>query len=123
MEELWVEVKPQSNESPKATFYNKGDVIKHAWEKYRQHRRLHWTACHDFYCRTHGSSHQMKNRYPPYSICSICGEDAHGVLDCELTEEVLAEEREYRKQQRDKWKQDAETTTSENETPLQLQES
>ncbi|RPB27775.1 hypothetical protein L211DRAFT_845794 [Terfezia boudieri ATCC MYA-4762] len=82
----------------------KQKAVEQAWEKYQQHRGLHWTACNDYYCSAHGSALQMKNRYPRYNICSICEERDHSGIHCKLAADVLAKEKEYRKQQRDNWK-------------------
>ncbi|KAF8454705.1 hypothetical protein BGX38DRAFT_1140812 [Terfezia claveryi] len=117
LKELCNGAKPQPNEPPASNFHTKEYAIEQAWENYRQHRLLHWTGCNDYYCRTHGSDLEMKNRYPSYSICSICGEEDHGVIDCKLTEGVLAKEKEYRREQRAKWMRSAETTSSEKRHP------
>ena len=49
---------------------------------FQQHRRQHWTDCHDYYCKLHGRSHQMRGRYIGLddTICSICEHKGHGCL-------------------------------------------
>ena len=43
---------------------------------FQQHHCQHWTDCHDYYCKSHGSSHQMRGSYIALhdTICSICGD-------------------------------------------------
>jgi hypothetical protein len=81
--------------------------------KFQQHRRQHWTDCRDYYCKTHGSSHQMRNRYMSIeeTVCSICGNKGHGVMSCSWTGAVLQKEKEFQANQRDSWKQEAPATT------------
>jgi len=45
------------------------DVVNDAWEYYKQHRKQYNTDCHDYYCRSSGSSHQNGNRYFPTTRC------------------------------------------------------
>jgi len=33
------------------------DGVNVAWENYKQHGKEHNIACHNYYCRLHGSSH------------------------------------------------------------------
>jgi len=71
------------------------DVVNNAWEHYKQYRKQHNTDCHDYYCRSHGSSHQNGNRYFPTTRCSVCGTYGHGCLDCTLAEAVYQKEKEF----------------------------
>ncbi|KAF8432274.1 hypothetical protein BGX38DRAFT_1146441 [Terfezia claveryi] len=107
-EELSATAIPKQNTPPTSTLCNKEDTIDRAWKNYRQHRVLHWSVCNDYYCSAHGSDLQMKNRYPQYNSCSICGGD-HYSLHCELAKDVLEKEKEYRKQNRNTWNRNAET--------------
>jgi len=77
------------------------DVVNEAWEHYKQHRKQHNTDCHDYYCRSHGSSHQNGNRYFPTTRCSVCGTYGHVCLDCTLAEAVYQKEKEFQSSQRD----------------------
>jgi len=92
------------------------DVVKDAWEHYKQHPKQHNTDCHDYYCRPHDSSHQNGNRYFPTIRCSVCGTSGHGCLDCTLPEAVYQKEKEFQLSQRDSWKLKA-TTIPLNNTP------
>jgi len=92
------------------------DVVNDAWEHYKQHRKQHNTDCHDYHCRSHGSSHQNGNRYFPTTRCSVCGTDGHGCLDCTLAVAVYQKEKEFQSSQRDSWKLKA-TTIPPNNTP------
>jgi len=92
------------------------DVVNDAWEHYKQHRKQHNTDCHDYYCRSHGSSHPNWNRYFPTTRCSVCGTYGHGCLDCKLAEAVYQKEKEIQSSQRDSWKLKA-TTIPPNNTP------
>ena len=51
---------------------------------FQQHCREHWTDCHDYYYKTHGSSHQMRGRYIGLkdTICSVCEHKGHRYLSC-----------------------------------------
>jgi len=97
------------------------DVINDAWEQYKQHRKQHNTDCHNYSCRSHGSSHQNGNRYFPATRYSICGTYGHGCLDCTLVEAVYQKEKEFQSSQRDSWKLKAATippnNTPSSETP------
>ena len=75
------------------------DVVNDAWEHYKQYRKQHNTDCQDYYCRSHGSSHQNENRYFPTTRCSICGTYGHGCLDCTLAESVYQKEMEFQSSQ------------------------
>jgi len=92
------------------------DVVNDAWEHYKQHRKQHNTDCHDYYSRSHGSSHQNGNRYFPTTRCSVCGTYGHGCLDCTLVEPVYQKEKEFQSSHRDSWKLKA-TTIPPNNTP------
>ncbi|KAF8423526.1 hypothetical protein EV426DRAFT_642655 [Tirmania nivea] len=83
-------------ESPKPPTDNKEeDEIKQAWQYYKEHRLTHWSFCQDFYCKTHGSHNQLRNRFFDKTICSVCGLEGHGVLVCELLEKVTNVQRAY----------------------------
>jgi len=71
------------------------DVVNDAWEHYKQHRKQHNTACHDYYCHSHSSTHQNRNRYFSTTSCSVCGTCGHGCLDCTLAEAVYQKEKEF----------------------------
>jgi len=75
------------------------DVVNDAWEHYKQHRKQHNTVCHDFYCHSHGSSHQNGNRYFPTTRCPVCGTYGHGCSDCTLAEAVYQKEKEFQSSQ------------------------
>jgi len=79
------------------------DIINDAWEHYNQHREQHNADYHDYYCRSHGSSHQNGNDYFPTTRCSVCGTYGHGCLDCTLAEVVYQKEKEFQSSQRDSW--------------------
>jgi len=72
--------------------------------------------CHDYYCPSHGSSHQNGNRYFPTTRCSVCGTYGHGCLDCTLAEAVYWKEKEFQSSQGDSRKLKA-TTIPPNNTP------
>jgi len=92
------------------------DVVNDAWEHYKQHRKQHNMDCHDYYCRSYGSSHQNGNRYFPTTRCSLYGTYRHGCLDCTLVEAVYQKEKEFQSIQQDSWKLKA-TTIPPNNTP------
>jgi len=92
------------------------DVVNDASEHYKQHRKQHNTDCHDYYWRSHGSSHQNGNRYFPATRCSICGTYGQGYLDCTLAEAVYQKDQEFQSSQRDSRKLKA-TTIPPNNTP------
>jgi len=92
------------------------DVVNNAWEHFKQHRKQHNTDCHDYYCRSHGSSHQNGNRYFPTTRCSVYRTYGHGCLDCTLVKAVYQKEKEFQLSQRDSWKLKA-TTIPPNNTP------
>ena len=71
------------------------DVVNDAWEHYKQHRKQHNTDCHDYYCHSHSSTHQNRNRYFSTTSCSVCGTCGHGCLDCTLAEAVYQKEKEF----------------------------
>jgi len=71
------------------------DVVNDAWENYKQHRKQHNTDCHDYYRRSHGSSHQNGNRYFPTTRCSVCRTYRYGCLDCTLAEAGYQKEKEF----------------------------
>jgi len=73
--------------------------------------------CHDYYCRSHGSSHQNGNRYFPTTRCLFCGTYGQGGLDCTLAEAVYQKEKEFQSSQQDSWKLKA-TTIPPNNTPF-----
>jgi len=97
------------------------DVVNDAWEQYKQHRMQHNTDYHDYYCRSHGSSHQNGNHYFPTTRCSICGTYGYGCLDCTLAEAVYQKEKEFKSSQQDSCKLKATTilpnNTVSSETP------
>jgi len=92
------------------------DFVNDACEHYKQHRKKHNTDCHDYYCHSHGSSHQNGNRYFPTTRCTICGTYGHGCLDCTLAGAVYQKEKVFQSNQRDSWKLKA-TTIIPNNTP------
>jgi len=92
------------------------DVVHNAWEHYKQHRKHHNTDCHDYYCRSHRSSHQNGNPYCATTRYSVCGTYGHGCLDCTLAEAVYQKEKEFQSSQRDSGKLKA-TTIPPNNTP------
>jgi len=72
--------------------------------------------CHDYYCRSHGSSHQNGNCNFPITGCSVCGTYRLGCFDCALAEAVYQKEKEFQSSQQDSWKLKA-TTIPPNNTP------
>jgi len=92
------------------------DVVNDAWEHYKQHRKQDNTDCHDYYCHSHGSSHQNGNCYFPTTRCSVYGTYGQGCLDCTLAEAVYQKEKEFRSSQQDSSKLKA-TTIPPNNTP------
>jgi len=75
------------------------DVVNDTCEHYKQHLKQHNTECHDYYCCSHGRSHQNGNRYFPTTRCSICGTYGHACLDCTLAEAVYHKEMEFQSSQ------------------------
>ena len=63
---------------------------------FQQHRRQHWTDCRDYYCKSHGSSHQMRGRYIGLedTICSVCGYKGHGSLSYSWIRPVFQKKKE-----------------------------
>jgi len=72
------------------------DVVNDAWEHYKQPGKEHNTDCRDYYCRSHGSSHQNGNRYFPTTRASVCRTYRHGCLDCPLANAVYQKEKEFK---------------------------
>ena len=70
--------KPLYNEELAAIFRNATKNVDSQLDtfhsNFQQHRRQHWTDCRYYYCKSHGSSHQMRRRYIGLdeTICSIC---------------------------------------------------
>ena len=64
---------------------------------FQQHRRQHWTDCHNYYCKSHGSHHQMRGRYIGLdeTICSICGHKGYGYVSCSWIGPVLQKEKKF----------------------------
>jgi len=75
------------------------DVVNDAWKHYKQHRKQSNADCHDYYCCSHGISHQNGNPYFPTTRCSICGTYGNGCLDCTLAEAVYQKEKEFQSSQ------------------------
>jgi len=75
------------------------DGVKEAWEHYKQHRKQHNTECHDYYCRSHGRSHQNGNPYFPTPRCSVCGTYRYRCLDFTLVQAVYQKEMEFQSSQ------------------------
>ena len=80
---------------------------------FRQYCCQHWTDCRDFYCKSHGSSHQMRGRYIRLedTICSICGHKGHGYLSCSWIGLVLQKEEKFQANLQNSWNQTAPSTT------------
>ena len=49
---------------------------------FQNRRRQQWTDCSNYYCKTYGSSHQIRGRYIrlEVTICSVCRCKRHGFL-------------------------------------------
>jgi len=92
------------------------DVVNDACEPYKQPGKQNNTDYHDYYCRSHGSSHQNGNCYFPTTKCSLCGTYGHGCLDYTLAEAVFPKEKDFQSSQQDSWKLKA-TTIPPNNTP------
>jgi len=71
------------------------DVVNDGWEHYKEHRKQHYTDCHDYYCRSHGSLHQNGTCYFSTTWCLIYGTYEHGWWDCTLAEAVYEKEKEF----------------------------
>lgn len=92
---------PELPQEQQFTAQGQAAPLERVWEHYRQHRRQHWTDCTDYYCKSHNSSHETRNRYLPeqFAICSICGDWGHGRITCQLEEAIRALDRDKLKQQ------------------------
>ena len=57
-----------------------------------EHRKQHWMFCSDFYCKAHGSTNMLRNRYVPdyQSTCSTCGQHGHSTITCPIGDKILA---------------------------------
>ena len=73
-----------------------------------------WTECRDYYCKSHGSSHQMRGRNIGLedTICLVCGHKGHGYLSCSWIGLVLQKEKEFQVNQRNSWNQTVPLTKS-----------
>ena len=116
-EELFVNHKPWSNEELAAIVRNATKNVNcqldtiHA--NCQQHRRQYWTDCRNYYCKSHGSSHQVRGSYIGLedTICLVCGHRGYGYLSCSWIAPVLQKGKKFQANQQNSCKEAAPSTT------------
>jgi len=71
------------------------DIVNDFWENYIPHSEQNKLHCHDYYCHSHGSSHQNGNSYYPTSRSLVYGTYGHGCLDYTQAGAVYQIEKEF----------------------------
>ena len=81
---------------------------------FQQYCCQHWTDCHYYYCKSHGSSHHMRARYSGFddTICSLCGHKQHRYMSYSWIRPVLQKQKEFQANQLNSWNQAVLSTTA-----------
>ena len=109
--------KPLSNEELAAIIRNATKTVDSQLNtihpNFQQYCCQQWPDCGYYYCKSHGSSHQMRGRYIRLddTISSICGHKGYRYLSCSWIGPVLQKEKELQVNQRNSWNQATPSTT------------